>query len=241
MWSKVSDAFKEFGFLPGLLYLGDRVLRRLSSNLGIYVYELMVQPIGGKPLLPANLAKNLVVVELDRDHPDVESMPARKEIKAARFEQGAICLGVYRKEKLIGYSWFCFNVYQEDEVRCTYELAAPEESVFDFDFYVLPEHRMGIGFVAVWHGVNQYLGAQGVRYTFSRLTRFNVASRRAHAHLGWKRVGQAVVLQAWGFEAMFATLKPYAWISWRGSRRAKLRLAPDVLVSDQTQAAGDVP
>lgn len=240
MWSKLAGPFREFGIFTGLLYAADQVLRRLSPKVGLYAYELMVQPIGGKALLPVNLAKNLRFTEIGRGDPAIELMPARADIKAARFDQGAICLGVYRKDKLIGFSWFCFNTYEEDEVRCTYELAVADQSVFDFDFYVFPEHRMGIGFLAVWHGANEYLRARGIRYTFSRLTSFNVASRRAHAHLGWKCVGRALFLQAWRVELMLATVAPFTFLSWSGEQRPRLRLRPDALVSTQARSANDV-
>jgi hypothetical protein len=236
MWRRVVGPFKEFGLGAGTLYMADRVMRSLSPRLGLFVYELMVQPITGKAMLPANLAKNLTFVEISRGHPDIALMPARAEIKESRFEQGAVCLGVYRKDKLIGYVWFSFGAYEEDEVRCTYDLVAAERSVFDFDLYVMPEHRMGIGFMAIWHGANQYLRARGVDYTFSRLTRFNLASRRSHAHLGWRRVGSAIFLQAWRVEAMLASVSPYVALSWSPSQRIYLRLAPDVLVAPQAAA-----
>jgi hypothetical protein len=216
------------------------LLQRLSPKLRIYVYDLMVQPIGGKKLLPENRVKNLTFSEIGRGHPAIDIMPARPEIKSARFDQGAICLGVFRKDKLIGYAWFCFNSYEEDEVRCTYELAEPDQSVFDFDFYVLPEHRMGIGFLAVWHGANEYLRARNTRYTFSRLTRFNVASRRAHAHLGWKCVGKAVFLQAWRLELMMSTLAPFVFLSWSSRSRPRLRLWPDKLLAANVRPASDI-
>jgi len=231
IWNRLLSPFREFGVVAGALYAADRVLRRISPNLGLYVYELMVQPIGGKALLSANLSKNLTFAEIRRGDPAIELMPARPDIKEARFAQGAFCLGVYRHAKLIGYAWFCFNVYEEDEVRCTYELGAPEQSVFDFDFYVLPEHRMGIGFVAVWHGANEYLRTRNIRYTFSRLTRFNLPSRRAHAHLGWKCVGKALFLQLWRVEMMLATPPPFIFFSWSGKSRPRLRLWPDNLIA----------
>lgn len=240
LWQRASGPFKEFGAMAGTLYVADQLLRRISPRLGIYVYELMVQPIGGKKLLPANLAKNLTFAEIGRGHPAIDLMPARPEIKIARFEQGAICLGVFRKEKLIGYAWFCFKTYEEDEVRCTYELAVPDQSVFDFDFYILPEHRMGIGFLAVWHGANEYLRERDIRYTFSRLTRFNVASRRAHAHLGWKCVGKAVFFQAWRAELMLATLAPFIHFSWSSKSRPRLRLGPDKLLAADVGIASDM-
>lgn len=236
MWRRLVGPFKEFGLGAGFLYALDRVLRGLSPRLGLYVYELMVQPITGKAMLPANLAKNLTFTEITRDHPDVALMPAREDIKVQRFEQGARCLGVYRKGALIGYLWMCFGRYEEDEVRCTYGLSEPDASVFDFDLYVMPEHRLGIGFMAIWHGANQYLHERGVRYTFSRLTRFNLASRRSHAHLGWKCVGRALFLQAWQLELMLATVSPYVGLTWSRARRIHLNLSPDVL--RQSAAAG---
>ena len=215
--------------MAGALYAIDRVLRLLSPRLGLFVYDFMVQPIADKPLLPPNLVKNLQFRPIVRGDPEVALMPAREDVKASRFDQGATCLGAWRKDKLIGYLWLCRPVYQEDEVRCTYVLADSERSVFDFDLYILPEHRLGLGFAAVWHGANEHLRSQGIRYTFSRLTRFNVASRRSHDHLGWKRVGQAVILRAGPVELMGATIAPFFHLTWTAGRRATLTLRPDVL------------
>jgi hypothetical protein len=178
-------------------------------------------------------------VEIDRHHPDVGRMPAREDIKAARFDQGAVCLGAYRKGELIGYIWFCFAQYEEDEVRCTYELVDAAHSVFDFDLYVLPEHRMGIGFVAIWHGANAYLHERGIRYTFSRLTRFNVASSRSHAHLGWRCAARAFFFQAGRLELMAASAFPYVACTWSTRQRPRIRLAPDVLASAALPAGQD--
>lgn len=232
MWRRFVGPFKEFGLGAGFLYVLDRVLRSLSPRLGLYVYELMVQPITGRAMLPGNLAKNLSFTEIGRGHPDVALMPAREDIKAQRFEQGARCLGVYRKGTLIGYLWFCFKRYEEDEVRCIYVLSEPETSVFDFDLYVMPEHRLGIGFMAIWHGANQFLHERGVRYTFSRLTRFNLASRRSHAHLGWKCLGRALFLQAWRVEMMLTTMSPYFGLTLSAGQRLQLDLSPEVLRQD---------
>ena len=233
-WRRLIGPFKEFGLGAGALYALDRVLRSLSPNLAVYVYELMVQPITAKPMLPANLIKNLRFAEIRRGDPAVAEMPARPEIKESRFAQGAICLGAYRKDALLGYIWLCKGRYQEDEVRCDYELAAAEQSVFDFDLYVLPQHRMGIGFMAVWHGANAYLHERGIDYTFSRLTRFNVASRRSHAHFGWRRVGQAVFVKLWRVEAMLSTIFPYLGFTASSGRRLRLRLKPTVLQARPT-------
>jgi hypothetical protein len=225
---RITSPFREFGLIAGALYVIDQALRRLSPSTGLYAYELMVQPIVDKALLPAGLARNLSFREIRSGDPEVALMPALAEIKAMRFAQNAVCLGAYHKEAFIGYIWFRFHEYDEDEVRCTYVLEADSESVFDFDLYVFPESRMGIGFMGIWHGANAYLRERGVRFTFSRLTRFNVLSRRSHAHLGWKRVGYAVFLKFWGLELMLATVRPFYSVSF-GKHRPRLRLRPDAL------------
>lgn len=241
--TRLAGPFREFGWVAGALYMLDRLLQAVSPRLGLQVYEFMVQPIGltegvplaanGKPLLPASLAKNLSFQQINAGHPDIAQMPAREDIKAQRFSQGARCLGVYNKKgELIGYSWYCQRHYDEDLVRCTYELVDVKHSIFDFDLYVMPKHRLGVAFLGIWYGVNTVLAPQGVRYTFSRLARFNTASRRAHAHLGWKRVGRGTFFCAWGLELMFCTLAPFVAVTW-GQRRVRLKLEPSVLLGAQ--------
>ena len=229
MFRKITGPFREFGTAAGLLYAIDRVLSSLSSRLHLYVYELMVQPITDKPLIPRRFNKQLEIREINAGDPEIALMPVRPEVMLARLAQNATCLGAFDKGVLIGYMWFCDKTYDEDEVRCTYVLGREQESVFDFDFYLFPEHRMGLGFVSLWNGANAFLCRQGIRYTFSRLTRFNVASRRAHQHLGWELVGRELFLQMWRIEVMFATLFPYDHISVTKAGRVRLTLRPDVL------------
>jgi hypothetical protein len=222
--TKYLGPFREFGAGAGLLYAIDRVLSGVSPRLRLHFYELMAQPIPDTPLLPARFLRNVEVREIKRGDPEVDLMPARPEIKESRFEQQAICLGAFMKSEFIGYMWFCYRRYDEDEVRCTFVLSPPDTAVFDFDFYLFPAHRLGLGFAALWHGANTYLRDRGITVTFSRLTRYNIASRRAHAHLGWTRVGRAFFLTAWGLQAMISTISPYVNLSIRESGRARLAL-----------------
>ena len=226
---------REFGFGAGLLYMADRVLRAVSPRWGLYVYELLAQPVIGKPLLPAGLARKLRSAEISAGHPDLALMPAFEHIKSARFEQGARCLGVYKLDELIGYVWFCRNRYDEDEVRCRYVLADPGTGIFDFDLVVMPKHRMGIGFVAVWDAANRFLAAQGVSHTFSRMTRFNLSSRRAHARMGARCVGRATFLQLGRLELMLASVPPYVACTVRGRVPLMLKAGR----ADPTMPRGD--
>ena len=60
MLAKFAGAIKEFGLAAGMLYVADRALRMLSPRLGLFVYELMAQPIPDKPLLSAKDRKSIV-------------------------------------------------------------------------------------------------------------------------------------------------------------------------------------
>jgi hypothetical protein len=230
MVHKLIGVFKQFGFFVGLAYGADRVLQRVSSRLRLYMYRLMVQPISEKPLVPARFTRRLHIREIGRGDPEVLQMPARKEIKELRFQQNAICLGAFQDGHLIAYMWFCFRAYDEDEVRCTYIVTPEKESVFDFDFFIFPEHRLGLAFAGLWNGANQFLRERNVKYTFSRLTQFNVASRRAHDHLGWKCVGRVMFFQAWRLEIMIGTIFPYWHLSLSETKRVHLKLRPDALL-----------
>src|SRR5207237_7322718 len=229
MLRKIIGPFREFGPAAGLLYVIDRVLSSLSPALHLYVYDLMGQLIVDKPLLSRGFKKPLEIREIKAGDPEIALMPVRAEAMRARLAQRATCLGAFRKGAFIGYMWFCNPTYEEDEVRCTYVLGSADESVFDFDFYIFPEHRMGLGFVSLWNGANEFLNRQNIRYTFSRLTRFNVASRRAHQHLGWKVVGRTIFLKAWHFQIMLATLFPFVHISITKTGRVHLTLQPNAL------------
>jgi hypothetical protein len=225
---KVVGPFREFGWGAGALYAIDRVLSGISPRLRLHVYEWVVQPIAAEPV-QRSFRRKLAIREIRGGDPEIALMPVRPEIMRERLRRQATCLGAFRDTALIGYMWFCGPSHDEDEVRCTYHVHPPERAVFDFDFYLYPEHRLGLGFVTLWNGANEYLAHRGVEYTFSRLTRFNLASRRAHRHLGCKRVGLAVFLQAWKLEFMLATVFPYLHLSLTEAGRAQIHLHPDVV------------
>lgn len=233
MLARLLSPFKEFGCFAGLVYAVDRILQRFSPHLRVYFYELLAQPIPEEPLLPARLAGVLEMREIAAGAPEVAQMPARPDIKESRFRQNAICLGAFQENRFIGHIWFCFHAYEEDEVRCTFLLPEGNQAVFDFDLYLFPEHRMGLGFVGIWNGANQFLRSRGVQLSFSRLTRFNLPSRRAHLRLGARQVGRVFVLRTWSLEFMLATVPPYFHLSLGEHDRARLSLRPTTSAWEQ--------
>lgn len=209
---RLLSPFREFGFGVGLLYVVDRALRRASPRAGLYLYELVAQPVPAAPMLPASYRQQVRWNVVGPGAPELPLMPRPAEVIEARFRQGATCIAVRRKDQLIGYVWFCNERYHEDEVRCVYRLSAPRTTVFDFDFYLYPEHRLGRAFAAVWDAANEHLRSRGVEHSLSRISRFNLASRQAHARLNARALGQALFVRFGRWQACFSTRLRAPWL-----------------------------
>ena len=228
MIDRILAPFREFGPGAGALYLADRVLSALSPSTRVFVYEFMVQPITDEPVPQVRAPQAFETREIGSGDAERAAMPPSADIIDSRFAQGAICLGTFKQDRFVGYIWIRYGSHDEDEVRCRYVLEPAAESAFDFDLYIFPEHRLGLAFVAIWQNAIAALRSRGIRYSYSRLTRFNLASRRAHAHFGWRCVGRALFLKLWRLELMVGTVVPYAYLSF-GGQGPKLQLRPDAL------------
>ena len=217
MLSRLLSPLREFGWWSGWAYLIDRALGTLSPAMRLYVYDLMVQPVHDQPLLPRG-AGSLEVRCIRPGDPEFAALPIRPSLIEARLRQHARCVAALRRGELIGYMWFCPQRYEEDEVRCDFELEPGDSSVFDFDFFVQPEHRLGRAFAALWDGANVELRRLGVARTFSRVSRFNTASRRSHAQLGARRIGVAAFLCLGPLQIAVSSRRPFVSVTLRPAR-----------------------
>ena len=224
---RLSSPFREFGLLSGALYTLDQLFDRAGLRLRVCDYELMVQPVAEKAMAPANLTKSFSVREVHEGDPLLDAMPPPAEVIADRFRQSAVCLAAFQRETFIGYQWLCFGPYQEDEVRCTFIPLPDDKAVFDFDFYLFPEHRLGLGFVALWDRANAYMRERGIEYTTSRVSRYNVASRKSHEHLGWRCIGRAVFFSGKRAQLMMSTVSPYVSLSFSPSSQPRIPIDAD--------------
>jgi len=224
--ARIASPLKEFGVAAGFLYGVDRVLARVGSPVRLYCYELMVQPIADKPIAPPNLVKSTEIREIAPDDPALARMPVPADVIRFRLRQPTVCLGAFRKGELIAYMWLCFGPYEEDEVRCVFVPEPADQAVFDFDFYVFPEHRLGLAFVALWDGANRYLRGRGILHSCSRVSRFNTASRKTHEHFGWRCVGRALYLKGRRVQLMLATVAPWVHLSLSEAATPRIPLRP---------------
>jgi hypothetical protein len=225
MNSRLVRLFRELGFAGGAAYLADRVLRLLGPSWGLRLFDLIEQPVVGAPgLLPEAHAQQVRYTVLDRNSPEVREMPRPAEVIQARFDAGSVALAVYLRDKYVGYVWFAFDHYDDDEVRCRYKLRNADRAAFDFDVYVFPQYRLGRAFAAVWHAANQYLGARHIERTCSRIAGINLASQRAHAQLGARRLYRALFVFAGRLQLVVSPALPAPWFHVGRSRVPTLPL-----------------
>jgi len=217
---KLRSASAELGFVNAILYGIDQALDR-PGGFAVKRYALVAQPLAEKRRLPARRGASIAVRDLDRDDPALAGLPLDGAVLDYRFGQGAVCLGAFKDARVIGCVWFCLGPYDEDEVRCRF-VPAPGVAAWDFDFYLAPEQRGGIAFARLWDAADAYLAARGVRWTMSRISKYNSASLASHARLGARPVGDALFLRLGRWQLTIASLAPYVHLS--RSRGPVLRL-----------------
>ena len=204
----------QLGWLDCCCYGVDRLLRPLGWRF--HKYHFVAQPIAAAPRSRGRGAS--VVVRLGTQARDVPpEHPRSRHVIAQRFAQGAHTLQAWRRndasdDELVGFLWFLPHAYQEDEVRVRYRLASAR-SVWDFDVYVDPGHRLGPTFLRLWDEANALLRARGVDWTCSRISAYNPGSRAVHGRFGTVTLGSAVFLCCGRWQWMLANRAPYLHLS----------------------------
>lgn len=221
---KISGLIAELGPLGAALYAFDRTLDRTRLGVRVFFYDFMVQPVPDSPVLPSRLGRSMEVREISREDPALSAMPVPRSVLDFRFSQPIVCLGAFKADRLVGYIWLCLGPYEEDEVRCRFVPRPEGEACWDFDVFVFPEYRLGLGFGRVWDDANSFLRDRGVRFTCSRISRFNVQSRKVHERMGAKIIGSAVYLKSRRFQLMLSNLPPYLHLSLSPSKRPVIDL-----------------
>ena len=180
------------------LYVLHRVLQKSSGGRAAIVpYLLVAQPVDNPTLANVKADAGTVVQRVGPGHPLLAAFPRPAAVIAQRFADGAECYVATVKGNFAGHIWIARGRYVEDEVRCTYEIADPATGVWDYDVYVEPRFRHGRTIGRLWKAVDETLAAEGVKWTFSRINRFNAASVRSHQRLDAVTVGR-VVFVVWG-------------------------------------------
>ena len=221
---RFAGPFREFGVVVGLMYMVDRMLRLLSPSWGVFPYEFVVQPLPEGTFLPPALTKNVSGERVEPTSPWLGKFAAPAQTIASRFALGACGVAALRKGQLVGYAWWSREQYAEDEVRCSFVLSEPAHAVFDFDVHVMPEHRMGLGFMTVWHVFAEELRREGVQRSYSRISLFNTASLRAHVRLGSRPIGRVIFIRVGPLVLALMGRFPFLRAAFGDGRRMRFRL-----------------
>lgn len=215
----------ESGRLVALLYVLHRALQ--AARIGrVLPYALVAQPIGHGAYAAVRDDPATVVRLAAPGDALVAQFPRPEAVNLARWSRGAQCHVCTVKGQFAGTIWIQRGRYDEDEVRCEYVLAAPAHSVWDFDVYIEPRRRLGRSLGRLWKAVDAQLAAQGVQWSFSRISLFNAASLTAHARLGTVQVGRAVFVVLGPLQLALASVAPRVHLGWRPGMRPRYRLAP---------------
>lgn len=223
-YRKLRQAVAELGILDATLYAASRTLPGLWRGLALHKYIFVAQPVASVSKLPAHRGQSIKVRLVEEGDPVLESFPVPSRVIAARYRQGATCMAAFREEKLVCYAWTVRGPYQEDEVRSRFVPLPAGSSAWDFDVYVAPAERLGMGFSRLWDAVNEQLARSGVHWTMSRISAFNAPSLRSHTRLGARKVGSATYLVIGKQQVMFATIPPFVHFSRRADKAPALRI-----------------
>jgi GNAT superfamily N-acetyltransferase len=210
----VHSTIAQMGWVDGTLYLLNRVLERGSrGRVRIVKYCLVAQPIGRSDTRRMRPDTATVLRQVGPNDPLVARFPRPAAVIARRFADGAVCTVALVRDEFAGFIWTQRERYEEDEVRCTYQLAAPALSVWDFDVYVEPRFRAGRTMARLWSQVDDELAATGIRWSFSRISAFNRVSLAAHARLGIVPCGSVLFLCAGPLQLFCAARSPFLHLS----------------------------
>lgn len=202
MFSAIKRTFRELGRLDALLYYFSEIIFRISAGRARLVrYRLVAQPVAVASFI-SRVDPNTEIRRILPGNPLIRSFPRAPEIIAMRFARGDVCLAATVKGKFAGFLWLAFGAYDEDEVRCRYELMG-EALSWDYDIHVEPEFRMGRCFIRLWDAANALLQDRKIHWSISRISAFNPASLNSHARLGTRLLGEVSFVVAGPLQLSF--------------------------------------
>lgn len=227
-FKKVRDNYRSLGLSDSFWYACHSLLQAVSSDFALEKHYVVAQSTSRDHRLQRDHGKSITMREIMRDDAVLRSIPRDMDLIAMRFDQSARCFGAFKDEQLVGVIWLQENSYTEDEIRCQFVWSPKEAAVWSFDVFILPEHRMGLAFVKLWNDIDARLRKQGVLWTLSRISAFNLRSRASHQRLGLRVVGSCVFIILKNWQVMLSSRRPFLHLSISPRQYPRVALkAPD--------------
>ena len=199
---------RDFGPVDAPLYLLARLLRRLPGDSSrLLKYRFWSQPVPETRLMPRR-ASAVAIRALERGDPLLAQVPRDPKLVETRLANGDICLGAAREARLLACMWLATGVYEEDEVRASFDPRPRGRAAWDYDIFILPEERGGLLFARLWDAAYEFLRQRGYLWTVSRISSFNLVSSASQARMGAKPVGWGLFLILFNCQLMISSIAP---------------------------------
>ena len=205
---KQQALISQLGFSNACLLVAIRITAKLSIPASFTKYYFVSQPLNAVPLMPKKKGSKLRIVELPPNALENHPCPRPYAVLAERYQQHATCLAAFKGDEFTGCLWYTKNHYQEDEVRCMYQLVSAK-SVWDFDVFIETKHRTSLVFLKLWDAASNKLNAEGFDWSLSRISAFNSISLSSHKRLGATVFGWALFVRLGFIQFTFSSLQPY--------------------------------
>ena len=211
---KISNLFKQLGYVDGFLYSLNALLQYLSiKNVRAIKYYIYSQPVPNEALLPKSRGKDIHVAPVYPDDEITHMFPRPRDVIMNRFDQGALCFVAYKNNTFAGFLWLIKNKYIEDEVKCNYFPLPAKNTAWDFDVYISSEYRISFVFSKLWDFANGYMRSKGITSTMSRISAFNLSSKKSHARLGAQCIGQLTFFCIGPLQILFSSKAPFVFLT----------------------------
>ena len=161
-------------------------------------------------------ARSIVIRELARNDISLQSFERGPGEIAERFDQGAVCLGAFRKDELIGWLWFVQNGFRDRTYPLRVVLEPRGVLTWDFDVYVRPDARLSLAFARLWEAAFDIYRQKRIVESLSVISGANPASLRAHRRLGIRELGTVLIARIGRITMVFSRqFAPRAQLSVR--------------------------
>lgn len=201
-------AFKVIGAIGLASYAIAYVCAR-RRHIAYHRFKLVAVPVANLPAMPRGYTWR----PLERTDLAQHTIDVGPDVQAKRFAAGLSCIGVFgRSGELVGVSWVGCGAQEDPLYGIRYEL--PPEIAWDLGLWVPEDKRMTRAFSAVWAAMGEWLRGEGLAWTMSSISDYNVASITAHRRLGASELGSVAVIRFGRLQISFGA-RPL--IRWRGA------------------------
>lgn len=215
MLKKMQASINLSGWWVTFAYILHRLLKKISSRSGCFLYYIYEQPLQIKPkvLTKRPLSKRTTYHWFETFDQSQTDLPRPVAVLKERFTQKTTCLLVKQDEELAGCSWFSYKEYNEDEVRCVFDFSNLLKHVWDYDIYIVPKYRLSRLFMRMWSEAEEKLTSNGYSHSLSRITAYNISSIKSHERLGAIKISWICFFNLFGMQLMFSPMAPYIHLS----------------------------